>query len=155
MIFAIIFFVLLASFVEAKAKKVFHIQREDNSFIDYYILKYSERTASDTLLLILQGSSCNNVIHKKKMKEVALAWPKADILLVEKYGIGAELLQQKGAERKSCPAAFLEMDSPEQRVSDILQVLSKVSVLTEYKNYLMIVGSEGAVVSNMSLLALV
>jgi len=124
------------------------LYRADGSSINFYIKKNLPGSHSNTLLIIVQGSDCNSVLHNRSVDDLKPAWPGADLLLVDKYGITPALPYNKNAERKDCPTTYLEMDSLEQRVSDILQVIKKIESTSSYRNYLMIGGSEGAVVAN-------
>ncbi|MCJ8297522.1 MAG: prolyl oligopeptidase family serine peptidase [Pseudomonadales bacterium] len=127
----------------------FQIQRADGSSIDYSITHNSPKIAADVLLLIVQGSDCNSVLHKATIPQLKLAWPEAALLLNEKYGITAALPYSKDEERIDCPASYLQMDSLQQRASDILQVIEKLKAANSYPKLLMIGGSEGAVVANI------
>ncbi len=136
---------------QAQSSETTHlqIQRVDGSSIDYSIRKKPGNIDSSVLLLVVQGSDCNSVQHNKAVSELALAWPEADLLLIEKYGITASLPYAKDEARVDCPASYLQMDSLEQRAIDILQVLNEVKDANNYQKLLMIGGSEGAVVSNL------
>ncbi|MEI4985598.1 alpha/beta hydrolase family protein [Aeromonas caviae] len=122
--------------------------RDDGSFISYYLVQHLHDT--DTLLLILQGSDCNSVLKIDAiLTEYKNVWPEADVLLIEKYGINRKLKYSKDAERKDCPAQYLEKDSPVQRVSDIKAVLDIVRKDGQYKKLILLGGSEGAVIANL------
>ena len=141
-------FLLLA--VNAHSSEIDRLQvgRTDGSLIDYYIKKNSPATRSNTILMVVQGSDCNSVVGNASVNDLRLAWPGADLLLIEKYGITSTLAYSKNDERKDCPTDYLKMDSLDQRVSDILLVISEVNASATYENFLMIGGSEGAVVAN-------
>ncbi|MNR32723.1 hypothetical protein D3C85_1503360 [compost metagenome] len=76
-------------------------------------------------------------------------WPEADILLIEKYGIDNKLKYSADTARKDCPAQYLEKDSPAQRVADIKVVLDTVRKNGQYKKFILLGGSEGAVIANL------
>lgn len=122
--------------------------RDDGSFISYYLVQHLHDT--DTLLLILQGSDCNSVLKIESiLTEYKNVWPEADVLLIEKYGINRKLKYSKDAERKDCPAQYLEKDNPAQRVADIKTVLDIVRKDGQYKTFILLGGSEGAVIANL------
>ncbi|WP_421185223.1 alpha/beta hydrolase family protein [Aeromonas enteropelogenes] len=122
--------------------------RDDGSPISYYLLQHAHD--ADILLLILQGSDCNSVLNIDSIlfdyKDV---WPEADVLLVEKYGIDSKLKYSTDPARKDCPAQYLEKDSPAQRVADIKAVLDTVRKDGQYKTFILLGGSEGAVIANL------
>ncbi|MFM5092076.1 alpha/beta hydrolase family protein [Aeromonas caviae] len=100
--------------------------------------------------MILQGSDCNSVLKIESiLTEYKNVWPEADVLLIEKYGINRKLKYSKDAERKDCPAQYLEKDNPAQRVADINTVLDIVRKDGQYKKLILLGGSEGAVISNL------
>ncbi|MFM4680347.1 hypothetical protein ACEUD4_18600 [Aeromonas media] len=76
-------------------------------------------------------------------------WPEADVLLVEKYGIDSKLKYSTDPARKDCPAQYLEKDTPTQRVADIKVVLDTVRKDGQYKRFILLGGSEGAVIANL------
>ena len=122
--------------------------RGDGSPISYYLVQYPHDT--NTLLLILQGSDCNSVLNIDSiLSDYKNVWPEADILLVEKYGINRKLKYSTDPARKDCPAQYLEKDSPAQRVADIKTVLDTVRKDGQYKTFILLGGSEGAVIANL------
>ncbi|WP_323947725.1 alpha/beta hydrolase family protein [Aeromonas hydrophila] len=76
-------------------------------------------------------------------------WPEADVLLIEKYGIDRKLKYSTDPARKDCPAQYLEKDSPAQRVADIKAVLDIIRKDRQYKTFILLGGSEGAVIANL------
>lgn len=135
--------------VSATAIMTRTVSRDDGSFISYYLVQHAYDT--DTLLLILQGSDCNSVLKIESiLTEYKNVWPEADVLLIEKYGINRKLKYSKDAERKDCPAQYLEKDSPAQRVADIKAVLDTVRKDGQYKRFILLGGSEGAVIANLA-----
>lgn len=122
--------------------------RDDGSPISYYLVQHSDK--ADTLLLILQGSDCNSVLNIDAiLSDYKNVWPEADVLLVEKYGIDSNLKYSTDPARKDCPAQYLEKDSPAQRVADIKTVLDIVRKNGQYKTFILLGGSEGAVIANL------
>ncbi len=122
--------------------------RDDGSPISYYLVQHSHDV--DTLLLILQGSDCNSVLNIDSIfSDYKNVWPEADVLLVEKYGINRKLKYSPDPARKDCPAQYLEKDSPAQRVADIKVVLDTVRKEGQYKTFILLGGSEGAVIANL------
>ncbi|MNJ36054.1 Prolyl oligopeptidase family protein [compost metagenome] len=124
------------------------VSRDDGSFISYYLVQHAHDT--DTLLLILQGSDCNSVLKIASiLTEYKNVWPEADLLLIEKYGITRKLKYSPDPARKDCPAQYLEKDNPAQRVADIKVVLDSVRKDGQYKIFILLGGSEGAVIANL------
>ncbi|HDX8445272.1 alpha/beta hydrolase family protein [Aeromonas hydrophila] len=122
--------------------------RDDGSPISYYLVQHSHD--AETLLLILQGSDCNSVLNIDSIfSDYKNVWPEADVLLVEKYGINRKLKYSTDPARKDCPAQYLEKDNPAQRVADIKTVLDIVRKDGQYKIFILLGGSEGAVIANL------
>ncbi len=140
-------FLFLTSSVNSQEIMTRTASRDDGSPISYYLVQHLHDT--DTLLLILQGSDCNSVLKIESiLTEYKNVWPEADVLLIEKYGINRKLKYSKDAERKDCPAQYLEKDNPAQRVADIKTVLDIVRKDGQYKTFILLGGSEGAVIAN-------
>ncbi|WAF64922.1 prolyl oligopeptidase family serine peptidase [Aeromonas caviae] len=100
--------------------------------------------------MILQGSDCNSVLKIDSiLTDYKNVWPEADVLLIEKYGINRKLKYSTDPARKDCPAQYLEKDSPAQRVADIKAVLDTVRKDGQYKRFILLGGSEGAVIANL------
>lgn len=147
-IFAVSLF--LAHVAYAESIRDYVMDREDGSTIHYYLLQPSTASASDTLLLILQGSDCNSVLQVEAVfSDYRNVWPEADVLLIEKYGIDKTLNFSADVERSDCPSQYLKNDSPQQRVADIEAVLAGVRQRGRYPNLIVLGGSEGAAVANM------
>ncbi|MFM5193203.1 alpha/beta hydrolase family protein [Aeromonas media] len=122
--------------------------RDDGSPISYYLVPHSYD--ADTLLLILPGSDCNSVLKIDSIfSDYKYVWPEADLLLIEKYGINRKLKYSTDPARKDCPAQYLEKDTPAQRVADIKIVLDIVRKEGQYKRFILLGGSEGAVIANL------
>lgn len=134
--------------VSAKETITRTMSRDDGTHISYYLVTHSHD--ADTLLLILQGSDCNSVLNIDSiLSDYKDVWPEADVLLVEKYGINRKLNYSTDPARKDCPAQYLEKDSPAQRVADIKTVLDTVRKDEQYKTFIILGGSEGAVIANL------
>ncbi|WP_421174621.1 alpha/beta hydrolase family protein [Aeromonas enteropelogenes] len=141
-------FLFLTNAVDTQKIMTRTASRDDGSPISYYLVQHSHDT--DTLLLILQGSDCNSVLNIDSiLSDYKNVWPEADILLVEKYGIDSKLKYSTDPARKDCPAQYLEKDSPAQRVADIKVVLDAVRKNGQYKTFILLGGSEGAVIANL------
>ncbi len=141
-------FLFLTSSVNSQEIMTRTVSRDDSSFISYYLVQHLHDT--DTLLLILQGSDCNSVLKIDSiLTEYKNVWPEADVLLIEKYGINRKLKYSTDPARKDCPAQYLEKDNPAQRVADIKTVLDIVRKDGQYKTFILLGGSEGAVIANL------
>jgi dienelactone hydrolase len=139
---------LLTCSMSAKDIMTRTASRDDSSHISYYLIQHSHD--ADTLLLILQGSDCNSVLNIDSILfDYKNVWPEADLLLIEKYGIDSKLKYSTDPARKDCPAQYLEKDSPAQRVADIKVVLDTVRKEGQYKRFILLGGSEGAVIANL------
>ena len=139
---------ILTCSVSAKEVITHTTSRDDGSHISYYLAQHSYD--ADTLLLILQGSDCNSVLKIDSiLTNYKNVWPEADIFLIEKYGIDNKLKYSADTARKDCPAQYLENDSPAQRVADIKVVLDIVRKDGPYKKFVLLGGSEGAVIANL------
>ena len=146
-IFAMTLFAVSVSAHEAPTQT---LTRQNGSLIDYYLLNQSGDDRSDTLLLILQGTDCNSVLQVESIfSNFKNVWPEADLLLIEKYGITRELVFSSDLERPDCPQAYIQNDSPKQRVSDIKAVLREVRSDFSYPRLIIVGGSEGALVANL------
>ena len=67
------------------------LKRDDGSDIHYYLIAHSESATSDSLVLLLQGSTCRSVAPRlKEYREYGDIAPGADILMIEKYGLTAD-----------------------------------------------------------------
>jgi dienelactone hydrolase len=128
----------------------FILDRTDGSKINYYIIKQPDKSPADVLLVIFQGSDCNSVLNIKSIfSDYRNIWPKADLLLVEKYGIDSSLSYNINTERKDCPTLYLQHDNPKQRVLDIKRVLDQVQQRHAYRAVIVMGGSEGGVIANL------
>ncbi|WZB63481.1 hypothetical protein WJ970_11655 [Achromobacter xylosoxidans] len=103
------------------------LARDDGSRIRYYLEPRDPARRSDRLLLVIQGSDCNSVTRVRIIQsDLVRAWPQADLLTVEKYGIDDTLPYDGDPERPDCPAAYLERDNLQQRASDLDAVLTEL-----------------------------
>jgi len=124
--------------------------RLDGSEISYYIDEGSQQKQSQDLLLVLQGSDCNSVVHIESIfSSYRNLWREADLLVIEKYGITKSLPYSSDAGRSDCPSTSLQNDNPRQRVSDANTVLKAVYEARLYKNLVVMGGSEGALIANL------
>ncbi len=138
----------LTFFANAKDVMTRTSSRSDGSDISYYLFQHSHN--SDSLLLILQGSDCNSILKIDSIfSDYKNIWPEADMLLIEKYGIDNKLKYSTDTARKDCPTKYLEKDSPDQRLADIKVVLDLIRKGGQYKKFILLGGSEGAVIANL------
>ena len=126
------------------------LTRSDGSDIHYYLIADSERATTDSLVLVLQGSDCRSVAPRlKEYREFGDIAPGADFLMIEKYGLTADLESDESAqtfdENTSCPDTYLQNDRPSQRQADALQVLNQLK--KTYPRIIVMGGSEGAVIA--------
>ena len=102
----------------------------------------SREKPTNNLLLILQGSDCRSALSINSIKS---AFPKvrqdADVLIIEKWGLSPDI--------NACPQAYIDNDSPSQRVSDAKQVLNHLKEKKRYQSVYVLGGSEGAVIAVM------
>ncbi|MFM2485180.1 alpha/beta hydrolase family protein [Celerinatantimonas yamalensis] len=145
-----VFLLFLTLTVNARSVSTHTTRRADGSDISYYLFPQLRHSLNDTLLLILQGSDCNSVLQIASIfTDYKNIWPEADILLVEKYGIDKRLSFSPDVERVDCPIQYLQNDSPEQRVADIQAVLDILRKDDKYQKFIILGGSEGAVIANL------
>ena len=110
------------------------LARDDGSRIRYYLEPRDPARRSDRLLLVIQGSDCNSVTRVRIIQsDLVRAWPQADLLTVEKYGIDDTLPYDGDPERPDCPAAYLERDNLQQRASDLDAVLTELRRTLGYR----------------------
>lgn len=133
---------LLPSFTGYAEISTHLLPRKDGSEINYYLDKRAEK--NQTLIVLMQGSDCNSVKNNMFIQETFGKWlPDSDVLMVEKYGITAQLpYSQYNDERLNCPISYKRHDNPKQRLEDYEVVLNKLS--SQYPNIILIGGSEGA-----------
>lgn len=130
---------ITSSYAEISTHKLI---RQDNSELIYYLDKQAEH--NKTLLVLMQGSDCNSIKNNTFIQETFGRWlPSSDVLMVEKYGITAQLTYfDDNGEREDCPKNYKLHDNPSQRLADYLAVLDKLS--PNYTNIVLLGGSEGA-----------
>ena len=102
---------------------------------------------SDILLLAFQGSDCNSVLNAKFIENVRTHFRPMDLLFIEKPGITPSLAYDPNPERDDCPPQYLEQDNPQRRAEDALAVIHAVQSKREYKNIVVLGGSEGGLVA--------
>lgn len=127
------------------------LARADGSTIHYYVQPaIAPQEGVQELLLIVQGSDCNSVAHKKVVWEtLAKARPQAQVLAVEKYALTAALPDSDDPERSDCPTDYIQRDQPQQRVADLDAVLKQLQSQTRYDKLFALGGSEGAVIVHL------
>ncbi|MGE8521532.1 MAG: alpha/beta hydrolase [Alcaligenes faecalis] len=127
------------------------LARADGSTIHYYVQPaVAPQDGVHELLLIVQGSDCNSVAHKKIVWEtLAKARPQAQVLAVEKYALTAALPASDEPERSDCPTDYIKHDNPQQRVADLEAVLKQLQSQTRYDQLFALGGSEGAVIVHL------
>ncbi|MDC9595263.1 hypothetical protein PSI17_17150, partial [Xenorhabdus sp. IM139775] len=81
-------FVLTSISQQAMAEyTIHHLRGNDGKDIIYYLIQ-RDKTPSEGLLVLIQGSDCKSVINNQPMIEnFGIAFPENDILLVEKSGL--------------------------------------------------------------------
>lgn len=116
--------------------------------IHYYIIKKNIQP-SNNLLVLIQGSDCQSVVNNDSMiKNFGAAFPKNDILLVEKTGLNSQIGKDgKEVSAEDCPIAYMKNDSPLERAENYLTLIEYLK--NNYQNIVIIGGSEGAVVTNL------
>ncbi|MCB4321788.1 alpha/beta hydrolase [Alcaligenes sp. 13f] len=137
---------------QAYAQTQLHeLARADGSTIHYYVQPaIAPQEGVHELLLIVQGSDCNSVAHKKVVWEtLAKARPQAQVLAVEKYALTAALPDSDDPERSDCPTDYIQRDQPQQRVADLDAVLKQLQSQTRYDKLFALGGSEGAVIVHL------
>ncbi|NHB93401.1 alpha/beta hydrolase family protein [Photorhabdus cinerea] len=141
---SILIFTCYIGFVYSNTHKQFF--RHDGSEITYYL----KQREGKNLLVLIQGSDCNSIANNKFVNETFNdIYPDTDVLTVEKYGINASLPWSDAGERSDCPKAYIESDTPEQRVKDYIQIIGYLKNQNKYKKIIILGGSEGATVANL------
>lgn len=138
----LLLFLLSTSFASYAEISTHLLPRKDGSEISYYLDKRAEK--NQTLLVLMQGSDCNSIKNNTFIQDTFGQWlPNSDVLMVEKYGITAQLpYSQYEGERIDCPKSYKRHDNPTQRAEDYKAVLDNLS--PQYPNIILIGGSEGA-----------
>lgn len=146
----ILLFLTVSTLADSRSVESLAVDRPDGSKINYYLFEQQHKLSSDVLLLLLQGSDCNSVLQIKSIfSDYRNVWPEADLLLIEKYGIDKKLGYNTDPERKDCPVQYLQKDSPKQRLIDIKTVLNTLRKDRSYSKFIVMGGSEGAVIANL------
>lgn len=117
-------------------------RRADGSYITYYLQSNYNYRNSSTLLVLVQGSACISIPQQTyNIDLVRSIAPDADLLWVEKYGLTHE-------DRQSvCPQAYIENNSPLQRVEDYRVVLNKLAI--RYHKVILIGAFDGAAIVSL------
>lgn len=140
-----IYLILLAS-QYGYAEEGVPLTRPDGSAITFYLDKKGGRH----LLVLMQGSDCNSVVHSKVINDrFATMLDDADVLTVEKYGLTRSVSWKGLGDSSECPASYYEHDSPQQRADDYLRVMSWLDDQFHYDHITLLGGSEGALVAAM------
>ncbi|MBQ25086.1 acyl-CoA thioester hydrolase/BAAT C-terminal domain-containing protein [Alcanivorax sp.] len=140
-----IYLILLAS-QYGYAEEGGPLTRPDGSAITFYLDKKGGRH----LLVLMQGSDCNSVVHSKVINDrFATVLDDADVLTVEKYGLTRAVPWNGSGDSPACPASYYEHDSPQQRADDYLRVISWLDDQFHYDHITLLGGSEGALVAAM------
>ena len=143
---AIIMAFLLFAIQYGFAEEGVPLMRPDGSTITFYLDKKGGRH----LLVLMQGSDCNSVVHSKVINDrFAAVIGDADVLTVEKYALTRSVPWNGSGDSPECPASYYEHDSPRQRADDYLQVMSWLDEQLEYDDIILLGGSEGALVAAM------
>jgi esterase/lipase len=132
---AVAFEVRAAEFSELTAKRL------DGSFLNYYT-QIPDNKTQHSVLLVLQGSSCKSVYSSAKSAGGMVDNFKIVRVDIEKYALNKDT--------KECPKEYLSNNTIDQRVADILQVISVLRSQDWWDRKLFIVGgSEGAVLTSI------
>ncbi|WP_323773988.1 alpha/beta hydrolase [Alcanivorax sp.] len=122
------------------------LKRPDGSAITFYLDKKGGRN----LLVLMQGSDCNSVVHSKVINDrFATVIGDADVLTVEKYALTRSVPWNGLGDSPECPGSYYEHDSPRQRADDYLRVMSWLDDQFHYEHITLLGGSEGALVAAM------
>lgn len=143
---AIIMALLLFAIQDVFAEGGELLTRADGSEITFYLDKKEGRH----LLVLMQGSDCNSVVHSKVINDrFATVLDDADVLTVEKYGLIGSVPWDGSGDSPECPKAYFKHDSPQQRADDYLRVMSWLDDQFHYDHITLLGGSEGALVAAM------
>lgn len=124
------------------------VPRADDSAIKAYVQRRSNQ-GNQSVLLVLQGSQCSDV-GPGGSDRLTIALPDNMARLdVEKYGIDRA---SNGNGEKPCPPDYLANNSIQQRMGDVLSVISFLRTRASWWNHkLYLMGtSEGATVAAMT-----
>lgn len=116
-------------------------KRLDGTFLTYYT-QTPENKTQHSVLLVLQGSGCKSVYPSAKSAGGMVDNFRIVRVDIEKYALNKSVTE--------CPKEYLSNNSIDQRVADILQVISilRGKVWWDKKLYI-IGGSEGAVLASI------
>lgn len=135
---------LLCMALEAVSQESKIVRRYDGTEVTYYL----ELPNADDfpLFVILQGSECLKVSHKYETLRQKILAKGTAVLRVEKPGLTAE------TEIGDCPAEYSRLNTPQQRVLDLLSVLGHLRpTYPSWNGELVLMGgSEGTMVASMT-----
>jgi pimeloyl-ACP methyl ester carboxylesterase len=136
------------SAAESSALVHYAVPRLDGTEISYYLAP-NTGDKKQSILLILHGSDCNSIANHPRIRRFERVATDAVALYVDKYGITTELQWSESDDRNDCPDAYLERNTLNQRVLDILRVVGELRQTAHWwDGQLFIVGgSEGAIVA--------
>lgn len=124
-----------SSFAAAPSTEIFTAKRLDDTEITYYLTKPYGKNKFP-IMLVLQGSKCKSVFDTVAKDDLIVknGFARLD---VEKYGLTKD--------SKNCPQEYLDNNSIDSRVSDILRVMQSIRKNPRWNHELIIIGgSEGA-----------
>jgi len=124
------------------------VPRLDGTKIAYYLAANAGGN-KQPILLILHGSDCNSIANHPRIRRFERVATDAVALYIDKYGINTELPWSETDDRTDCPDVYLERNTLNQRVLDILRVVGELRESAHWwDGQLFIVGgSEGAIVA--------
>ena len=100
---AIIMAFLLFAIQYGFAEEGVPLMRPDGSTITFYLDKKGGRH----LLVLMQGSDCNSVVHSKVINDrFAAVIGDADVLTVEKYALTRSVPWNGSGDSPECPASY-------------------------------------------------
>jgi pimeloyl-ACP methyl ester carboxylesterase len=122
--------------------------RLDGTKISYYLAP-NAGGGKQPILLILHGSDCNSIANHPRIRRFERVATDAVALYIDKYGITTELPWSESDDRTDCPDVYLQRNTLNQRVLDILRVVAELRQSAPWwDGQLFIVGgSEGAIVA--------
>ena len=133
---------------ESSALVHYAVPRLDGTKISYYLAPNAGGN-KQPILLILHGSDCNSIANHPRIRRFERVATDAVALYIDKYGITTELPWSESDDRNDCPDVYLERNTLNQRVLDILRVVGELRQAAHWwDGKLFIVGgSEGAIVA--------
>ncbi|MFK8017507.1 MAG: alpha/beta fold hydrolase [Gammaproteobacteria bacterium] len=124
------------------------LARVDGSQIQYHVDRRGQEK-EQSILLLLQGSDCNSIKQHPRIGEYLAVAPDHAVLYIEKYGLTDNLAWSDKDARDDCPRDYLEHNTLEQRVLDVLRVIAQLRHSDKWWNgeLLIVGGSAGAMVA--------